>query len=230
MAQVTQLGIRRTSVDDIFESLRDDILSLRLKPGDKLSEAEVATQFGVSRQPVRDAFSRLAHLDFLLIRPQRATVVKRFSMRQIVKARFVRAAVEMEVLRHAAQNCDAQGAKDLKAALAVQRKAIKEANVDAFGTLDYEFHKTLCQIAQADFAFDVIMSEKAKVDRLCLLSLSKENRMPDLLADHRGIAQAVMDNDADKAVEIGRHHLARLDATIQSVADSNASYFEPENV
>ncbi|CAN0601665.1 unnamed protein product, partial [Ectocarpus sp. 12 AP-2014] len=160
MAQVTELGARRTTVDDIFEQLRDDILSLRLKPGDKISEAEVAAQFGVSRQPVRDAFSRLAHLDFLLIRPQRATVVKRFSIRQIVKSRFVRAAIEMEVLRRAAERCDAKQAERLNAELAAQKQAIEDGKVEKFGALDYEFHKTLCKIADADFAFEVIMAEK----------------------------------------------------------------------
>ncbi|NNE87669.1 MAG: GntR family transcriptional regulator [Silicimonas sp.] len=230
MAQATQLGARRTTVDDIFDNLRDDILSLRLKPGDKISEAEVAAQFGVSRQPVRDAFSRLSHLDLLLIRPQRATVVKRFSTRQIVKARFVRTAIEMEVLRRAADLCDTQGADLLTTALAAQEQAIKNADVEAFGALDYDFHETLCQIAQADFAFDVIMMEKSKVDRLCVLSLSKENRMPDLLEDHRAIAQAVTNHDPKKAVEVGRLHLARLDDTIERIAVTNANFFEPEGV
>ena len=117
MAQITQLGARRTTVDEIFDHLHDEILSLRLRPGDKISEADIATQFGVSRQPVRDAFSRLASLDLLLIRPQRATEVKRFSMREIVKSRFVRAAVEKEVLRRAAELCDADGAARLNLSL-----------------------------------------------------------------------------------------------------------------
>ena len=49
MAQVNQLGDRRTSVDDIFDYLHEQILSLGLRPGDKISEADVAARFGVSR-------------------------------------------------------------------------------------------------------------------------------------------------------------------------------------
>ena len=158
MDQVTQLGERRTTVDDIFDLLHEEILSLRLRPGDKISEADIAARFGVSRQPVRDAFSRLANLDLLLIRPQRATEVKRFSMKEIVKSRFVRAAVEREVLRHAAAQCDTAGAARLDEALARQDRAIFERDVEGFGTLDYEFHKTLCEIAgiekPADRAID----------------------------------------------------------------------------
>lgn len=229
MAQATQLGERRTSVDDIFEHLREEILSLHLRPGDKISEAEVASQFGVSRQPVRDAFSRLANLDLLLIRPQRATEVRRFSTREIVKSRFVRAAIEKEVLRRASEFCDADGAAQLEAELAKQEAAVKDMDLDGFGALDYEFHKLLCQIAQADFAFDVIMVEKSKVDRLCTLGLSKEDRMPELVEDHRVIADAIINHDADRAVTAGMQHLSRLDETIERISQSNANYFEPED-
>jgi DNA-binding GntR family transcriptional regulator len=226
MANASRLTERRTSVDEVFDFLHEQILSLELRPGDKISEAEMATRFGISRQPVRDAFSRLANLDLLLIRPQRATEVKRFSMREIEKSRFVRAAVEMEVLRRACVHCDASGAAQLDAALEAQNKAVQARNVDAFGTLDYEFHKTICEIAQADFAFDVIMTEKAKVDRLCLLGLSKEQRLPNLMTDHEGIADAIKAHDADRAVEVGLFHLSRLDETIQRITETNANYFE----
>lgn len=226
MRNLTRLNERRTSVDEVFDYLHEEIVSLSLRPGDKISEADIAARFGISRQPVRDAFSRLANLDLLLIRPQRATEVKRFSMREIEKSRFVRAAVEKEVLRRAAELCDTVGAAQLDAALVQQEKAIKKRDVDGFSVLDYEFHKTLCAIAQAEFAFDVIMTEKAKVDRLCMLGLSKEHRMPDLVEDHKGIAAAVKEHDADRAVEIGMHHLSRLDETIEAISATNANYFE----
>ena len=227
MVQITQLSERRTCVDDIFDHLHEEILSLRLRPGDKISEADVSARFGVSRQPVRDAFRRLANLDLLLIRPQRATEVRRFSAREIEKSRFVRAAVEYEVLRRAAQHCDAKGSERLDAALARQNKAIRDRDVEGFGALDYEFHQILCSIAKADFAFDVIKTEKSKVDRLCMLGLSKEDRMPELVADHHAIAEAVKNHDSSKAVEIGALHLSRLDETIERISATNANFFDP---
>lgn len=227
MAQATHVGVRRTSVDDIFDYLHEEITALRLKPGDKISEADIATQFGVSRQPVRDAFNRLATLDLLLIRPQRATEVKRFSMREIVKSRFVRAAVEREVLRCAAEQSDTKASVALDKALAQQEAAVRAKDIDRFNALDYDFHKTLCQIAQADFAFDVIMAEKSKVDRLCTLSLSKGDRMPELVEDHRAIASAVANHDPDAAIKAGMLHLSRLDETIDQISRTNADYFMP---
>ena len=227
MAQAARISDKRAGVDDIFDVLQDEILSLQLRPGDKLSEVEVAARFGVSRQPVRDAFSRLANLDLLVIRPKRATEVKRFSAREIEKSRFVRSSVEERVLRRAAEHCDLIGAARLDMALAEQEKTLQNKDVDAFGALDYAFHKTLCEVAKADFAFDVILAEKSKVDRLCLLGLAKEDRMPELGADHRAIAEAVKAHDAERAVAVGMTHLGRLDETIARISELNADYFDP---
>lgn len=228
MAQAAQISDTRTSVDDIFDLLRNEILSLQLRPGDKLSEVDMAARFGVSRQPVRDAFSRLANQDLLVIRPKRATVVKRFSTREINKSRFVRSAIEERVLRRAAKLCDLVGAARLDMSLAEQEKALENKDIEAFGELDYAFHKLLCEIAQVDFAFDVILAEKTKVDRLCALGLEKEDRMHKLIADHYQIAKAVEAHDAERAVEAGMKHLGRLDETIELISAQNADYFDPE--
>lgn len=219
---------RRTTIDEIFDHLYGEIASLRLRPGDRISEAEIASRFGVSRQPVRDAFTRLANLDLLLIRPQRATEVKRFSSREIEKSRFVRAAVESEVLRRAAHHAGKADAEALQQCLDRQRDAIAAYDYTAFGKLDYEFHKTLCEIAGVGFAFEIIKTEKAKVDRLCTLSLAREDRMPQLLRDHEAIVDAVIEGDEEKAVDAGMLHLSRLDSTIAAIAASHVNYFEPE--
>ncbi|MDB2406985.1 GntR family transcriptional regulator [Jannaschia sp.] len=228
MTTATRIPDRRTSVDEVFDDLYARIVSLRLRPGDKISEAEVAARFGVSRQPVRDAFSRLANLDLLLIRPQRATIVRRFSLREVKKARFVRAAIEAEVLRRAAAAPSADASARLDACLDRQRASIMAGDYNAFGLLDYEFHETICDIAGVIFAFEAMAVEKAKVDRLCLLSLAKEDRMPQLLEDHIGIAEAIKRGDVAGVVEIGMLHLSRLDETIEAIVASNGDYFEPD--
>ena len=227
MSDTAQLRDRRTSVDVVFDHLYQEISDLRLRPGDKISEAEIAAQFNVSRQPVRDAFSRLDNLDLLLIRPQRATEVKRFSWREITKSRFVRASVEGEVLRRAAANCDAIGSSQLEASLIQQAAIVEIGSYEKFGELDYQFHQTLCDIAGVSFAFEVIKQEKAKVDRLCMLGLSKENRMSVLLADHKEITACVKANDGEGAVKAGMLHLSRLDDTITAISNANADYFDP---
>lgn len=216
---------RRTSVDLVFDHLYQEIVSMRLLPGNKISEAEVAGMFDISRQPVRDAFSRLENLDLLLIRPQKATEVKRFSSAAITTARFVRASIESEVLRRAARLCHKDNALKLDAQLVKQRKAVEADDFDRFKSLDYEFHKSLCSIADVDFAFDVIAKEKAKVDRLCVLGLSFDERIDQLLSDHVAIAEMITHNNEQGAVDAGMQHLSRLDATIDAIRAEHGDYF-----
>ncbi|MFY0660651.1 MAG: GntR family transcriptional regulator [Shimia sp.] len=229
MVQTKEINGARTSVDAIFDFLHEEILTLRLRPGDRISEAEIATRFNVSRQPVRDAFSRLANLDLLKIRPKRATEVRRFSMREIKKSRFVRVAIETEVLRRACAYCDVLSAARLNEAIAAQEEAVLSCDIDGFARLDYEFHHILCDIAKAEFAYDVVMAEKTKVDRLCVLGLEKEQQMPVLIEDHRKIAEAVKAHDAEAAITAGVEHFSRLDDTIERIRVSNANYFEPQS-
>jgi len=225
MVQPIKTTERRTSVESVFDHLYDEIVSMRLLPGAKISEAEIAKLFDISRQPVRDAFSRLENLDLLLIRPQKATEVKRFSSVAITTARFVRAAVETEVLRRAARACDQAGSALLKARLAEQQQAVDSNNGDLFRSLDYAFHAALCTVADTEYAVDVIAQNKAKVDRLCVLGLSRDDKVAQLFEDHQQIASAVIDNDEEGAVQAGMMHLSRLDKTINAILDENADYF-----
>jgi len=199
---------------------------MRLLPGTKLSEAEIAGMFDVSRQPVRDAFSRLENNDLLLIRPQKRTEVKRFSLRAIKTARFVRASVEAEVLRRASRLCGPAGADSLDKQLAEQQVAVDENNYERFRELDYHFHKTFCDLGEVEFAAEVIADNKAQVDRLCVLELTGEKKLETLLDDHRQIAHAVTHNDCATAVETGMRHLSRLDATINAIRDEHTDYFD----
>ncbi len=226
MAQNLKITGRRTSVESVFDHLYEEIVSMRLLPGTKISEAEIAALFDISRQPVRDAFSRLENLELLLIRPQKATEVKRFSSALITTARFVRASVESEVLRRAARACDHSGGKLLEEQIDEQRLVVKHDNYDRFRSLDYQFHKSLCTVAKVEYAFDVIAKEKAKVDRLCVLGLSKSERLDQLLEDHINIASCIINKDEEGAVRAGMLHLSRLDATIDTIREENADYFD----
>ena len=228
MQNAAEIFERRTTTDLVFEKLLDDISSLTLLPGAKLSESEIAQRFGVSRQPVRDAFNRLENLDLLLIRPQRATEVRGFSMPQIAHARFVRLAVEMEVVRHACSIWDAERADILDRNLTLQQSAVENEKPDQFHELDYQFHKLICDLGGLPMAFDTIEECKKKVDRLCILSLDRKDNFATLLDDHFKLADALKRGNLEDATSVARLHFSRLDETINDIYKSHAAYFEQE--
>jgi len=226
MQEIADIYERRTTTDAVFDQLHEDILSLKLLPGAKLSEADVARRFGVSRQPVRDAFNRLDHLDLLLIRPQKATEVRGFSMRRIAHARFVRLAVELEVIRHACSIWDDSLAEILERSLDQQQQSIDTGQPEKFHALDYQFHKLICDLGGCPMAFETIEECKRKVDRLCVLSLGRTNESATLLEDHRQLAHSLKKGSVEDATAIARKHLNRLNDTIADIHLTHAEYFE----
>ncbi len=217
---------RTTSSDVVFDTLFNQITRLELLPGTKISESDVAKSFGYSRQPVREAFTRLANLNLLLVRPQRATVVRPFSRRLIANARFVRAAVELEVIRSAAKDRDVSIDAALKSNLREQDVAISANDVARFHALDYEFHKLLCQSARQSFAFGIIAENKAQVDRLCMLALTSKEAMEVLYDDHAKMLTALFGGDASAADETLRLHLDRLSPTVDAIYTTHSAYFD----
>lgn len=217
---------RRTTADSVFAALRDDIVKMRLRPGTRLSEAEIAKQHDVSRQPVREAFIRLDNLRLLHIRPQRATVVRPMSRESIRRARFIRLAVEVEVTRRACEQAVKTSVEQLHNMLDLQRQRLDDNDLPGFHELDHRFHAEVCAIAGCEDAIDVIRDCKATVDRLCMLALQDAASGQEIFDDHRRIAECISAGDCEGAMTFTRRHLSRLDHTIESVQTEHPNYFE----
>jgi DNA-binding GntR family transcriptional regulator len=124
----------------IEKDLRRAIIELELKPGSRLSEQDIATRLGVSRQPVREALIRLANSRLIEIRPHRGTVVARISAKEMTEALFVRQAVEIAVVAKAAQSFDAWQRKRIASLLLKQEEASSKLDHTAFREHDEAFH------------------------------------------------------------------------------------------
>lgn len=217
---------RRTATDAVFDELYEEIASLKLPPGTKLSEIEIARRFDVSRQPVRDAFNRLCNLDLLLVRPQRATEVRGFSLERINHVRFVRLAVELEVIRRACEVWDDSRSLALEQNLKEQTAVIAARQSEHFHNLDTEFHQLLCEHAGYPLAVETISQCRQKIDRLCKLSLSRKDEVDTLLDDHVQLVTAIQNRREDEAIAVAREHFSRLDHIIAEIHESHAEYFE----
>ncbi len=226
MTAVIEQLQRKTSSDIVFDELYSQITQLKMLPGTKISEADVAKSFGLSRQPVREAFTRLANLNLLLIRPQRATIVRPFSRSVIDEARFARAAIELEVVRCAALSRDKSFDADIRANLKAQAKAVARSDAPKLHELDYQFHRLLCFSARKGFAFEMIAANKAQVDRICMLSLTEKAAMIVLQSDHEQLVDALFEGDAETCREVLRLHLERLAPTIEEIQQKHSEYFE----
>ncbi|MHC5652429.1 GntR family transcriptional regulator [Stappia sp.] len=218
---------RGPSVTDlVFQELYDRVVGLDLLPGTKLSEADVARRMGVSRQPVRDAFYRLSQQGFLLVRPQRATVVTPISVEAVLRARFVRTALELEIMRAAMANVDGAALTDLADLIAQQRLAVEDDDRPGFHALDDAFHNRICELAGHGHVWALIRDNKAHMDRVRYLSLENGARLA--LVDHVEILEAMRDGDETLAISRMRAHLSRIAGIISEIRAAHADFFDPD--
>ncbi len=217
---------RPSVTDQVFDALYAQVLSLALPPGTKLSESEVARQLGVSRQPVRDAFYRLSKLGFLLIQPQKATTVSKIHISDVRKARFIRTAIEVEVMRLAADRFGPKDFNALQPILDAQQAAVASGDRPGFHRLDDLFHQVMCARAGLDFVWDVIRENKAHTDRVRFLSLASGSQRA--YDDHIALVAALKAGSADGAAQAMRSHLSAIEVIIQQLRETNHSWFSDE--
>lgn len=214
-----------TVADQVFDVLQARILRLDLPPRTRISEAEVARQMGVSRQPVREAFKRLAKLGFLTIRPQSSTTVSLISEEAILRARFIRTALEVHTCRLACTALDAAGRTALRGLLEEQRAAVAREDRDQFHALDERFHREICQLSGVGYVWDMIHDSKAHMDRIRMLSLTTASQRV-ALEEHGVILDAIERQDADAVAAAVTAHLDRILILINEVKAMDHGWFE----
>ena len=208
----------------VVGALRDDIVTMALKPGDVISESDIAGRYGVSRQPVREAFIRLAQQGLLLIRPKRATVVKKISPEGVRQSRFIRESIEVEIIRRLAAN-PGEAADVLKRLIDDQEAASAANDSRRFHTLDELFHRTLARLAGVEYAWQLIDDHKMQLDRVRYLTLGTSSSRV-AIDEHKVITAAVAAGDVAGAEAAMRAHLARAEILLGQTISAHPDYFE----
>ncbi|WP_053997922.1 GntR family transcriptional regulator [Ahrensia marina] len=219
-------AMRRTSASDVFDVMYDQITSLKLKPGEKVSVVDVAKQFDVSRQPVREAFIKLSNMGLLLVKPQSATIVRKISISEVDDARFIRKSIEIGIARKACKLWNNQHLVSFQRNLDEQRSAADRGDTAHFRELDSKFHRLICTVAGHPNVYSVIAENKAKVDRLCALSLSLHAETEAVYSEHVKIVDLLNTGDEEGLVNQVDAHLSRLDGVISEVSKKHSEYFE----
>ncbi|MBA5235722.1 GntR family transcriptional regulator [Pectobacterium aroidearum] len=221
-----QINNREPVNQQIYRVLRKDIVECNIPPGKLLSEKEISVRFDVSRQPVREAFIKLAEAGLVQIMPQRGTFVMKISEQRVADARFIRQALECAIVRRAAEMVTDEQLLTLEHNLRRQELAAQNEQVREFLSLDDSFHQLLTQIANCPLAWETIESIKATMDRVRFLSLSQVSPPPSLIQQHYLIFSALKARDPDAAEKAIREHLQEMIYSITPIAQQNSDWFE----
>jgi DNA-binding GntR family transcriptional regulator len=210
----------------IVDTMKQAIITMRIRPGERLSEQELAAGFGVSRQPVREALIKLAEAGLVLILPQRGTLVVKISRAAVENARFIREAIECAVVREAAKRQDTDVFEAIRRNLAETERCIALGETDHFFRLDEAFHAHLAAAAGRPDTWHVIEEQKSQMDRVRYLDVSAGVPMQVLLDQHRAIYEAVAAGDGEAAERVMHQHLTEILKVLPQLAVAWPDLFE----
>jgi len=212
----------------VYRLLLRDIVHCVARPGQPLSEKDVAAALGVSRTPVREAFLQLAEEGLLVISPQRGTAVARISARQVRQAQFTREVLERAVLAVGCQNAGEDRA-GLDAALYWQRQAAARNDYAAFYDADELFHAELARRSGLDGVGRLAGGARVHLNRVRWLSLPEPHGVNAAIAQHEEIASAVTAGNTRRADEVLTAHLRTVLGVLPAIRQRFPGYFDPDD-
>lgn len=207
----TAAGFSAIEVPDLVArvetQLRDAILNGRIGPGERLVEAELARQMGISRAPVREAARRLESAGLLVARPRHGFAVREFTQRQVTDLYQVRIQLELMACALACRHAsDAELAALEPRVDAMVARAGDLTRAERVA-LDLSFHQHLAALSGNAYLQRLYRQLSHEVQLFLALTEDTYGDIAALADTHRPIARAIASRDEAAACAALRYHL-----------------------
>ncbi|HHW06139.1 MAG TPA: GntR family transcriptional regulator [Clostridia bacterium] len=209
MLEILAKTRHETTREYVIRVLRYNIENLTLKPGQLVSENELAQSLGVSRTPVREALIELSRTGVVEIYPQKGTFISLIDLSIVEEARFLRCTVEKAIVQLACEMCSEEDLAALEDNLQLQRACVERNDYRRLMSLDNEFHRLMYAACNKEMTYSLIQSVMTHFNRVRLLNLA-EMDMQRTVDDHEAILKAVKSRNKDEAVAVVERHLSRV--------------------
>jgi len=219
-----QIDRKRPVVDQVYDALKDAIITTRLLPGSAISETNICDSIGVSRTPVRAALGRLSEEGLVDIFPQRGSFVSKISIKGITDNQFIRRTLEVAILREAVLHWTPALTALGRQAIQQQSNAIFNQDQKAFFEADSRLHEIFAIAGNLQGVWSTVMNLRTKVSRFDNL-LGRPERLPIVVEEHRAILDALEGGDSVLAEQRLLAHLNKGFNIVFSLPQTYAPYF-----
>ena len=194
-----------TAADQAYRELRRRILLRQYAAGERLSEAELARQAGVSRTPVREALHRLGEEGFVVVVPNQGVWVANPTPEGMEQAYEVREVLECKAVAKAAANVTPLLIARLEAKVAEEESIIQNRDIDRYMTGNTDFQMTLAMGSGNGVMVDFIR----RILMITGVYMAFFNPFFDesTLEEHRRIVRVVSTGDVEGSVAVMREHI-----------------------
>lgn len=189
------------------DAIESEILVGALRPGERLDEASIATRFGVSRTPVREALVQLASAGVVELRPHRSAVIAKLSPEKLVEMFDVMAGLEGLAGKLAARRHSKQDLDRLLAAHERCRKAADMSDADEYYYENEEFHKAIYAASHNEFLAEQCEQLHRRLKPYRRMQLRFRNRVATSLSEHDAIVSAIVSGNPEAADQALQQHI-----------------------
>ncbi len=192
-------------VERVYRQLLTGIRDGQFHPGERIKEATVAKNMGISRTPVREAIRRLQSEGRVTIEPQRGAIVAELDRLEISELYLLRQYLEGIAARFAAQHASDMEIEQMEEIL--KRSHGDEADKRTLNQTNWDLHHAIFYAAKNRF---LLKSLDAISDDLALLRGKRyipEDRPKSLYTEHKAIIDAIRARDPDRAEQAAKDHI-----------------------
>lgn len=209
----------------VYAEIRRQIINWQLKPGQRISEAEMSRILNVSRTPVREGFIRLKNEGLVKILSQRGTIISKVDLKKINDVVFIRNCLEREVIKEIAGKMDEETQAICKVFLKKQEEALNDRDYIKFHKYDVEFHKVFFKAAKREYTWDFIEYTNAQYERVRMLTLLDFDKFKNLLEEHYKLLDSIINDNIDGVAEIVESHICTIIDEIQVLKREHEAFF-----
>lgn len=211
----------------VYRVVRENIMTLNLKPGECINEIDLVENFKVSRTPIREAFFSLSEEKLMDIFPQKGSFVSKIDISLVEEGAFLRSICEREMLKLACADLNSHELiKKLEKNLAYQKLVIEyEEDLHKFFDLDNEFHFIIFEHYNKANTWKNIKKLTTHYDRLRLIDTLEKMTPLHSLQQHQEIINIIKSKNISSIDSFIPNHLYQFKDIIQNYFDSFPDYF-----
>lgn len=212
---------KENSKDYAYRVLKDNIMTLNLKPGELLSETDLAEKLGISRTPIREVLMRLKNEHLIEVKPQTGTYISLIDINMVEQGLFMRYTLEREVLKEACNGINDEILMELEKNLFAQNLiASKGGSPIDFHKLDQEFHELLFRGTNKGDIWNSILNMSTHYNRMRLLIDLKNNKKKNI-EDHQRYLNSIKNKSIDEIDDIITSHIKKSAHDWLRIAEEN---------
>lgn len=215
---------RENAREYALRQIRENIITLKLKPGSSVSENELARELGISRTPVREALQELQKSNLIEVFPQKGCIIAHIDFDIVDEMVFLRKTLEKAVVEELC-NCISEGnILELEKNIQLQEFYLNNKMPDKIIELDNEFHKSLFIMCNKERIYYLMESTQGHFDRIRTLSMYSVKDIK-IVSDHKAILNAIKSGDKALATECILKHLSRYKLDQSEIIEKYPDYF-----